>query len=235
MPARWQLHGLDDVVVAGAAADVAFELLAHLASRWAWGSRPARSHRAHHHARRAEAALQAVVLLEGLLHRVQRAVGLGQALDGGDARALRPAPPGSCSLHRAAVRRARCRRRTARCRSRHGCRSAAAARAGTAPAACAGRRCPVTALPLTVREMAMVTMRLLQGVAPDAPLAPVVEALSEGIVPRHNAGLTLSGSCRAMTRRLERTTVHRRSCSWQSRPALRPTPPSRRRPGPAPS
>ena len=31
---------------------------------------------------RAEAALQAVVLLERRLHRVQRAVGLGDALDG---------------------------------------------------------------------------------------------------------------------------------------------------------
>ena len=38
--------------------------------------------RVHHHARGAEAALQAVVLLERLLHRVQRAVGLGHALDG---------------------------------------------------------------------------------------------------------------------------------------------------------
>ena len=44
--------------------------------------------RVHHHARGAEAALQAVVLLERRLHRVQRAVGLRHALDGHDVGAL---------------------------------------------------------------------------------------------------------------------------------------------------
>ena len=36
---------------------------------------------AHHHAGGAEAALQGVMLAEHLLHRVQRAVGVGEALD----------------------------------------------------------------------------------------------------------------------------------------------------------
>src|SRR6185295_20064387 len=66
--------GAHDVLVAGAAAHVAFEALADL--------RLARAvvvlhevDRAHHHARRAEAALQPVALVERDLHRVQRAVG----------------------------------------------------------------------------------------------------------------------------------------------------------------
>ena len=44
--------------------------------------------RGHDHAWRAEAALQAVVLAESLLHRMQRAIRFGQALDGGDLGAL---------------------------------------------------------------------------------------------------------------------------------------------------
>ena len=48
--------------------------------------------RAHHHARRAEAALQGVVLAEHLLHRVQRAVSRGEPLDGEHVRA-----PSACS------------------------------------------------------------------------------------------------------------------------------------------
>eukprot|EP01032_Pedospumella_encystans_P027696 gene27697-31289_t len=42
----------------------------------------------HHLARRAVAALQRVVVDEGLLHRMQRAVGRGDALDGGDGAAV---------------------------------------------------------------------------------------------------------------------------------------------------
>src|SRR5438309_8830952 len=62
------LHGLDDVLVARAAAQVAFQLFADL--RFAGvGMALAQVERAHHHARGAEAALQAVALLEGGLHR----------------------------------------------------------------------------------------------------------------------------------------------------------------------
>src|SRR3546814_20335133 len=64
-------HGLDDVVVAGAAADVAFQLVANgilvrvrMALHEVDGT--------HDHARRAEAALQGMMLAEGFLHRMQR-------------------------------------------------------------------------------------------------------------------------------------------------------------------
>src|SRR5438270_2793512 len=70
---------LDDVVVAGAAADIAFELVADrrlveliaLAIDHVDGG--------HDHARRAIATLQAVVVLERLLHRMQLAAA-GDAL-----------------------------------------------------------------------------------------------------------------------------------------------------------
>src|SRR4051812_8442287 len=77
------LHGLDDVLVAGAAAQVAFELLPDLSFA---GVRVALAQvqRAHHHARRAEPALQAMAVLERGLHRMQGAVRLGEPLDGGD-------------------------------------------------------------------------------------------------------------------------------------------------------
>ena len=130
---------LDDVVVAGAAADIAFELGAH--GRLVEPVRMAADHvvGGHDHARRAEAALQAVMLLEGRLHRMQ----LG---------AVRPAPrwslrstqtPGRrawCRTSPPGRRHARRRRRIATCRSRHGCRSGRDSRAGNAPAACGPRR-----------------------------------------------------------------------------------------------
>src|SRR5215217_1585483 len=77
-----ELDRLDDVVVAGAAADVAVERLADLllARLRVVGEQ---LHRRHHHPRRAEAALQAVALAERRLHRVKLAA-LGEALDGRD-------------------------------------------------------------------------------------------------------------------------------------------------------
>ena len=92
--------GGDDVLVAGAAADVAFEPMPHVAfcrRRIA----PGEIDGAHHHAGRAEAALQPVVPVESLLHRVERALfaaGRGQALDGGDGGAV-----GGDRKHRAAL------------------------------------------------------------------------------------------------------------------------------------
>ena len=70
---------LDDVVVARAAADVALEPLAHLVLARV-GVLLQQVGGAHQHAGRAEAALQAVMLAERLLQRVQLAA-LGQALD----------------------------------------------------------------------------------------------------------------------------------------------------------
>ena len=65
--------GGDDVLVARAAADVALEPVPHVA----FGRRriaPGEIDGAHHHAGRAEAALQPVVPVESLLHRVERAL-----------------------------------------------------------------------------------------------------------------------------------------------------------------
>src|SRR5687767_285172 len=75
-----RLDRLDDIVIAGAAAQIAIEPLPDLPLR---GIRLALEQvdRAHDHARRAEAALQRMVLAKGRLHRVQLAVP-GQALDG---------------------------------------------------------------------------------------------------------------------------------------------------------
>src|ERR1700729_1183285 len=71
------VHGLgagrdrfDDVVVAGAAADVALELLADGVVVEVVALAAHDIHRRHDHARRAVAALQAVVLAERLLHRM---------------------------------------------------------------------------------------------------------------------------------------------------------------------
>src|ERR1700747_278938 len=65
----------DDVVVAGAAADIALEFFADgpLLERVALAV--PQVDRGHDHAGRAEAALQAMVLAERLLHRMQLAVG----------------------------------------------------------------------------------------------------------------------------------------------------------------
>src|SRR3546814_10902609 len=71
-------HGLDDVVVAGAAADVAFQLVANgilVRVRMALHEVDG----AHDHDRRAEAALQGMMLAEGFLHRMQLAVRGGRS------------------------------------------------------------------------------------------------------------------------------------------------------------
>src|ERR671913_322423 len=71
-------YGLDDVLVAGAAAQVAFEVLPDLLLR---GVRVLleEAYGGHDHARRAVAALQPVRLVKGPLHRVPLAV-LGDPL-----------------------------------------------------------------------------------------------------------------------------------------------------------
>ena len=69
---------LDDVVVAGAAADIAFELVADRRLVEVVALAVDHIDRGHDHARRAIAALQAVIVLERLLHRMQLA-GLAQA------------------------------------------------------------------------------------------------------------------------------------------------------------
>src|SRR6478609_2213658 len=96
-----ELDRLDDVVIAGAAADIAVERLADLlfARLRVVGEQ---LHRRHHHPRRAEAALQAMALAKRRLHRVQLAV-LGQALDGRDLAALHLCREDRARLDRAPV------------------------------------------------------------------------------------------------------------------------------------
>src|SRR5690606_20256649 len=87
---RTGLYGFDNVMISGAAADIALEPFADLllaGVRLALGQ----IDRAHDHAGRAEAALQPVVLAERLLHGMQLAVA-GQALNGRDF--------GAAGLHR---------------------------------------------------------------------------------------------------------------------------------------
>src|SRR6266851_4341491 len=73
-------HRFDDVLVTRAAAEIAFELGANC---FLVGVRMAlyQIDRAHHHPRRAEAALQAVAFLERSLHRMLLTVA-GEAFDG---------------------------------------------------------------------------------------------------------------------------------------------------------
>ena len=73
------LHGLDDVVVAGAAAEVALETLADLLLARV-GVVLEDVARLHDHAGSAVAALEGVALVEGLLNRVELAI-LGEPLD----------------------------------------------------------------------------------------------------------------------------------------------------------
>src|SRR5947208_86816 len=75
-------HGVDDVLIPGAAAQIAFDAMADLGVR---GRRVPLEQLLgrHDHARRAESALESMLIPEGLLDGVQIAVG-GQTLDGED-------------------------------------------------------------------------------------------------------------------------------------------------------
>ena len=96
------LDRLDDVVIAGAAAEIALEIFSDLLLARA-GVGLHQVERRHHHPRRAETALQAVVFAEGVLHRVQGAVGLGDALDGQHLGALALHGEDGAALDRLAV------------------------------------------------------------------------------------------------------------------------------------
>src|SRR5688572_29360616 len=80
---------LHDVVVAGATADVAFELVPDGRLVEVVALAPHDVDRGHDHAWGAIAALQGVVLTERLLHRMQFSIRLGESLDRGHVRALR--------------------------------------------------------------------------------------------------------------------------------------------------
>ena len=78
----------DDVLIAGAAAQIAFELFADDVVRQIVSLAMNHVDRGHDHARRAEAALQAMMLAKRFLHRMQRRAVGGQALDGLDLMAV---------------------------------------------------------------------------------------------------------------------------------------------------
>src|SRR6185503_12790232 len=77
-PRRGEGDGVDDELVAGAAAEVAGDGTLDLVARRR-GVALEQVQRGHQHARRAVAALQRVRLVEGLLEGVERARGDGQA------------------------------------------------------------------------------------------------------------------------------------------------------------
>src|SRR5262249_52324008 len=95
------LNGLDDLVVARAAAQVAGDAVPDLLVRRI-GMPLQEVARAHQHAGRAEAALQAVLLPEALLQRVERAA-LCQTLDGLDGAAVGLDGEDGAALHGATV------------------------------------------------------------------------------------------------------------------------------------
>ena len=133
-------HRRDDALVAGAAAQIGRQRLEQLvvadiglALQDAGGE--------HQEARRAEAALHAVMRDEGALQRMQLRRRLRQPLDGADRAALAPAPRTSGRRGPGRRRAARCRRRKPRARSPYACRSGRIRRGsrragcGAAPAA----------------------------------------------------------------------------------------------------
>src|SRR5512142_118579 len=95
------LDRLHDVHVAGAAAEVPRDRLADLLFRRI-RVRLEQCDARHHHPRRAEPALKAVLLVEALLHGVQTLCGL-EALDGADGAAVRLDREDGAGLHRTSV------------------------------------------------------------------------------------------------------------------------------------
>ena len=95
-------HRFDDVVIARAAADIAFELFADRVLVELRALAVDDVDRRHDHARRAEAALQAVIVLERLLHRMQLAA-LGEPFDRRDVRASQRGREHGAGLDRASV------------------------------------------------------------------------------------------------------------------------------------
>src|SRR5256885_5147688 len=95
------LHGLHDIDVTGAAAEIPRNGLADLLLARVLVALEKRA-RGHQHARRAEAALQAMLLGEALLHRMELAA-LLQPLDRGDLGAVGLHGEHRARLHRVAV------------------------------------------------------------------------------------------------------------------------------------
>src|SRR5215467_2343763 len=81
---RSRRYCFDNVVVAGAAADVAVELFANGMLIEIVAASPHDVERRHDHSRCAKAALESVIFAECFLHGMQRTIRFGQPLNGGD-------------------------------------------------------------------------------------------------------------------------------------------------------
>src|SRR6266581_1689288 len=103
-----ELHGLDDLLIAGAATQVAADGVADLRLRRV-RIRVEQSLGSDQHPGSAVAALQAVRLAEAVLQHAHRAVGLREPLDGGDAVAVRLHRVHEAGTHRLAVEHHRAR------------------------------------------------------------------------------------------------------------------------------
>ncbi len=92
-------HRLDDVVVARAAADIAFQIMPNLGLA---GLRVLlqKRRRRHHHPRRAEPALQPVIILKRLLNSPQGPIRIGHPLDRRDLGAVQFLRKHRARLHR---------------------------------------------------------------------------------------------------------------------------------------
>ena len=119
--ARRALHRIDDVLVSGAAAQVAGQRRADLVLRRCAIRGQKLPHR-HQNPRRAEAALQRMRIAKRLLQRMQPLAVARRDSPLSRSRARWPAPRASGTTARAGRRAGPCRRRTRHARSRHGCR-----------------------------------------------------------------------------------------------------------------
>ena len=198
--ARGVQHGLDDLAVAGAAAEHAAQRIAHVLFAGRGISFEQRRGR-NQEARRADAALRGAMREEGGLQRRQFAVGrvLRRCAPRGPQRRL--SEPGR---RRPARRRAgRCRRRNRRRRSRSWCRSGRARRAAPTTAAVTGGTLTETAAPLTSKPV-VARSRLM-------PRGPGPTVLSRPIQRPPTARATRSRAPRQAG--IRRCRAHRRSAS----------------------
>src|SRR5690606_31863783 len=99
---RGRLDRPDDVVITRAAAEIALEILADLLLARVRVVLEQRR-RAHHHPRRAVAALEAVMILERLLDHAERSVGIGHSLDRAHLRPFAVEREDRAGLHRLAI------------------------------------------------------------------------------------------------------------------------------------
>ena len=95
-------HGIDDILIAGAAAEIAGQRLAHLVFGWR-GVFAQEGRHGHQDARRAVAALQAVMLVHRLLERMQLAGTGCEPLDGPEFMAIGLHREHQAGTHRRAI------------------------------------------------------------------------------------------------------------------------------------